>query len=155
MNLDLVSEKYLANRAQILRYTYEDMNLKIDNAEQVYIALFDFPAQSLVAQNSLQSLALVFGLNVHIYNSDGSSMLGLEKDPDVMKAMQSALISIHQAIPSMKKVKDYSGLPDGEPQVFLKTKSGVYFKKISTEDRVDQFLLGMRNLVLRTISTKL
>ena len=35
-----VSERYLKLREQVLRYSYQDMNLSLDNDEQVYIAVF-------------------------------------------------------------------------------------------------------------------
>lgn len=41
-----VSKQYLEFRQRLLQYTNIDMNLKLENDEQVYIAVFDVPIAS-------------------------------------------------------------------------------------------------------------
>lgn len=41
-----VSKQYLEFRQRVLQYTNIDMNLKLENDEQVYIAVFDVPIAS-------------------------------------------------------------------------------------------------------------
>lgn len=96
-----VSKKYLAYREQVLNYTNEEMNLPLDNDEQVYIAVFDIPLKSGIVGFQTQSLALVFGLNTNLYHGSGNYIIGLEKYPEVMRAMQSLLISSHQVLEKM------------------------------------------------------
>ena len=40
-----VVSKYLEYRENVLKYTNTDMNLKLENDEQVYIAVFDIPTE--------------------------------------------------------------------------------------------------------------
>lgn len=101
-----VSERYLALREQVLRYSYQDMNLMLDNDEQVYIAVFDIPLKSKIMGFQTQTLALVFGLNTHIYHGSGNVMVDLEKNEEVMKAMQSVLVSSHQVLEYMKRTEN-------------------------------------------------
>ena len=78
-----VSERYLTLRERVLRYSYRDMNLSLDNDEQVYIAVFDIPLKSNIIGFQTQTLALVFGLNTHIYHGSGNVMVDLEKNAEV------------------------------------------------------------------------
>jgi len=66
-----VSKEYLQYRAQVLKYTYQDMNLALEDDEQVYIAVFDIPLKSNILGFQTQTLALVYGLNTHIYHGSG------------------------------------------------------------------------------------
>ena len=79
-----VSKGYLEVREQVLQYTYTDMNLKLENDEQVYIAVFDIPTKSGLLYGQTQTLALVFGLNTNIYFGNGDVLTGLEKNKNVM-----------------------------------------------------------------------
>ena len=91
-----ISDVYLHYREQVLNYSHIDMNLKLETDNQVYIAVFDIPVKSCIVGMNLQTLALVFGLNTHIYFGNGDAWTGLEKNQNVMKAMQSLLISCKQ-----------------------------------------------------------
>jgi len=75
-----VSKEYLQYREQVIRYTYKDMKLQLENDEQVYIAVFDIPLASNILGFQTQTLALVYGLNTHIYHGSGRVILGLEKN---------------------------------------------------------------------------
>lgn len=57
-----VVSKYLEYRENVLKYTNTDMNLKLENDEQVYIAVFDIPTESGILYGHTKTLALVFGL---------------------------------------------------------------------------------------------
>ena len=141
-----VSERYLTLRERVLRYSYRDMNLSLDNDEQVYIAVFDIPLKSNIIGFQTQTLALVFGLNTHIYHGSGNVMVDLEKNAEVMKAMQSVLISSHQVLGSMEKTESKN------VRVYLKTKKGIYFKELEGDSKEDRFLLMLMNHVLGAIS---
>ena len=52
-----VYSNYLGYRKQILEYTNDNMNLRLDNDNQVYIALFDIPLKSSIVGFQTQSLA--------------------------------------------------------------------------------------------------
>lgn len=125
-----VSERYLTLRERVLRYSYRDMNLSLDNDEQVYIAVFDIPLKSNIIGFQTQTLALVFGLNTHIYHGSGNVMVDLEKNAEVMKAMQSVLISSHQVLGSMEKTENIEYYESKNVRVYLKTKKGIYFKEL-------------------------
>lgn len=147
-----VSKEYLQYREQVMKYTYQDMNLELENDEQVYIAVFDIPLKSNIIGFQTQTLALVFGLNTHVYHGSGRVMVNLEKSKNVMKAMQSLLISSHQAISYMKITENTDFYNSNNVRVYLKTKKGIYFKELAGNCKEDEFLLGLMNYVLHEIS---
>lgn len=147
-----VSERYLNLREQVLRYSNEDMNLSLENDKQVYIAVFDIPLKSNIIGFQTQTLALVFGLNTHIYHGSGNVMVELEKNPEVMKAMQSLLISSHQVLNSMKITTDTEYYNSEYVRAYLKTRKGIYFKELRGESKEEKFLLMLMNHVLETIA---
>ena len=154
MNMDRkVSKEYLENRERILSYTNEDMNLLLEHDEQVYLALFDIPMKTNIVGFQTQSLALVFGLNTHIYHGSGNVAVGLEKNSNVMKAMQSVLVSGHQALSEMRMVKNFDFYNSENVRVYLKTKKGVFFRELKDEkNRIDKFLYVLMYQVLAEIS---
>ena len=147
-----VSEKYLNLRKQVLRYSNEDMNLSLENDQQVYIAVFDIPLKSNIIGFQTQTLALVFGLNTHVYHGSGSVMVELEKNPEVMKAMQSLLISSHQVLNSMKITTDIEYYDSKYVRAYLKTRKGIYFKELKGDSKEEKFLLMLMNHVLEKIA---
>lgn len=146
-----VSKEYLQYREQVLKYTYQDMNLALENDEQVYIAVFDIPLKSNILGFQTQTLALVYGLNTHIYHGSGRVMVGLEKNPYIMKAMQSLLISSHQVLKVMKITENIDFYNSDKVRVYLKTRKGIYFKELIQNCKEDEFLLGLMNYVLGEI----
>lgn len=147
-----VSERYLNLRKQVLRYSNEDMNLSLENDEQVYIAVFDIPLKSNIIGFQTQTLALVFGLNTHVYHGSGNVMVELEKNPEVMQAMQSLLISSHQVLNSMKITTDIEYYDSEYVRAYLKTRKGIYFKELRGESKDEKFLLMLMNHVLEAIA---
>lgn len=147
-----VSKEYLFYRRQVLEYTNTDMNLKLDNDEQVYIAMFDIPLKSNIIGFQTQSLALVFGLNTHIYHESGKTLTGLEENSDVKKAMQSLLISSSQVLPYMQLSNDIEFYNSNYIRVYLKTGKGTYFKELKEDTKENDFLKMMMNCVLKEIS---
>lgn len=146
-----VSQEYLYYRNQVLEYTNDDMNLKLDNDKQVYIALFDIPLKSNIKGFQTQSLALVFGLNTHIYHGSGKAITELEENENVKRAMQSLLISAPQVLPYMNLTNDVVFYNSNHIRVYLKTGSGIYFKELKDESKVDDFIKMMMNHVLEEI----
>lgn len=146
-----VYSDYLKYRQQILQYTNDDMNLALDNNKQVYIALFDIPVKSNIVGFQTQSLALVFGLNAHIYHGSGKAITGLEESPNVKKAMQSLFISISQILPYMKLSKNVEFYNSDCIRVYLKTGKGIYFKELKEETKENNFIKMMMNDVLKEI----
>lgn len=147
-----VSKKYIELRNQVLNYSNDDMNLKLENNEQVYIAVFDIPIISNIIGFQTQTLALVFGLNVHIYHSSGNVILDLEKSPPIKKAMQSLLISSHQVLKCMELITDTEYYESKNVRAYLKTKKGIYFKELHENCKEDDFLLMLMNYVLHEIA---
>lgn len=147
-----VSEEYLAYRNQVLNYTNADMNLKLDNGRQVYIALFDIPMKSNIAGFQTQSLALVFGLNTHLYHGSGKVVTELEKSPGVMKAMQSLLISSHQVLPAMELTTETDFYNSDYVRVYLKTGEGIFFKELKEKTKENDFIKMLMNYVLSEIA---
>lgn len=147
-----VSKRYLQYRKQVLEYSNVDMNLKLENDEQVYIAVFDMPLKSNITEFQTQTLALVFGLNTHIYHGSGSAMVELEKNPEVLKAMQSLLISSHQVLGNMEMTTNTEYYDSEYVRAYLKTRNGIYFKELKGESKEDKFLLMLMNRVLAAIS---
>ena len=104
------------------------MNLKLENDEQVYIAVFDIPTKSGLLYGQTQTLALVFGLNTNIYFGNGDVLTGLEKNKNVMQAMQSLFISSPQVLTAMELVESFNYYDSKNIRAYLKTRRGVYFK---------------------------
>lgn len=77
--INTVAGSYLKYRENVLNYTNVDMNLQLDNDKQVYIAVFDIPTESGIQFGHTETLALVFGLNTHLYFGNGDVIAGLEK----------------------------------------------------------------------------
>lgn len=152
MGSQSVSTKYLQFRDQVLNYTNEDMNLSLDNDEQVYIAVFDIPLKSNIIGFQTQTLALVFGLNVHIYHGSGNVMVDLEKNDKVMKAMQSLFISSSQVLNSMELITNTYYYESNYVRAYLKTGKGIHFKELDENSKEDKFLLMLMNYVLREIA---
>ena len=72
-----ISKRYLDLRENALRYTNRDMNLKLENDKQVYLAVFDIPIKSNLVGFHTQSLILIFGLNTHRYHGSGEVIVDL------------------------------------------------------------------------------
>jgi len=135
-----------------MEYTYEDMNLLLNNDKQVYIAVIDIPINSIIANNETRTLALVYGLNTHIYQSDGTLLTGLEKNKEVMKAMQSLFISIPQVLDTMDICHNTDYYRSSNYRVYLKTKNGVFFKELDGDSREEAFTKALVNNVLAAIA---
>lgn len=146
-----MNTKYLKNRENVLNYTNEDMNLTLNNNEQVYLAIIDIPTGSGIVDNEVMSIALIFGLNTHVYFANGNAKVDLEKNDDVMQLMQSVLISSHQALPHMKKVDDYEIQGLDSKHIYLKTSEGVFYTPLNSENQAQNFLEGMTNMLIREI----
>ncbi|MFT3983217.1 MAG: hypothetical protein QM697_04890 [Lachnospiraceae bacterium] len=147
-----VSKQYLQYRKKVLEYTNQDMNLALENNEQVYIGVFDIPLKSNIVGFQTQTLVLLFGLNTHIYHGSGNVIVDLEKNPKVMKAMQSLLISSHQVLKSMKLITNADYYESNNVRAYLKTGKGIYFKELCGNCKEDEFLLMLMNHILRKVS---
>lgn len=147
-----VSKGYLEVREQVLQYTYTDMNLKLENDEQVYIAVFDIPTKSGLLYGQTQTLALVFGLNTNIYFGNGDVLTGLEKNKNVMQAMQSLFISSPQVLTAMELVESFNYYDSKNIRAYLKTRRGVYFKELSEESNENNFLKMLIGNVINEVS---
>ena len=90
MAIKEVSERYLELRQNALDYTFEQMNLQLENDKQVYLAVFDIPVESAIIGNKTKTLVLVFGLNIHIYCANGDR-IGAECESETGDA-----VSFHQ-----------------------------------------------------------
>lgn len=146
-----VSEKYIEYREQVLNYKNTDMNLKLENDEQVYIAVFDVPVESAIIGANTQTFALVFGLNMHMYFGNGQVITGLEENMQVMKAMQSLLISAHQVLSKMHITNNTDFYQSKNVRAYLKTRKGIFFKEIIGDCKEDKFLLMLFNNLRKEI----
>ena len=147
-----VSKRYLQLREQVLKYSNVDMNLELENDEQVYIAVFDIPMESGIINGCTLTLALVFGQNTHIYYGSGDAITDLEKNKDVMKAMQSLFISSSQVLNKMQLLEEYEFYNSKNVRAYLKTRNGVYFREINSDCKEDRFLTMLMNNVCSAIS---
>ena len=152
MQNNRVSSSYLQHRDAVLQYTYQDMNLKLENDQQVYIAVFDVPVESIIVGSQTQTYAMLFGLNTHIYFGSGDVLTGLEKKKPVMEAMQSMLISSHQVLKTMELISNCDYYESKNIRAYLKTKQGVFFKEITGETKEDRFLLMLFNKLRKAIA---
>lgn len=152
MNKQNVSKEYLKYRDQVLNYSYYDMNLKLNDGEQVYIGVFDVPIESNIIGAQSQTYALVFGLNTNIYFGTGDVITGLEKKKNVMKAMQSLLISSHQVLSKMKLTNNIGYYVSKNIRAYLKTRKGIYYKELIGDCKEDRFLLMLFNNLRKEIS---
>lgn len=147
-----VSKQYLQFRQQVLQYTNIDMNLQLENDEQVYIAVFDVPIESNIVGVHTQTFALVFGLNTHLYFGTGEVFTGLEKNQNVMKAMQSLLISSYQVLGKMQLTNEAEFYESQNIRAYLKTRKGIFFKEVLGDCKEDKFLLTLLNNLRKEIS---
>lgn len=147
-----VTNKYLQYRSQLLNYSYIDMNLQLESNEQVYIAAFDIPLESNVLYGQTQTLALVFGLNTHLYFGTGDVITGLEKKGRVLEAMQSLLISSHQCLEKMQIVNTHEYYESKNIRAYLKTKNSIYMKELNGDCKEDRFLQMLLNNVQNEIA---
>lgn len=145
-------DTYLQYRKQALDYTNIDMNLELENDEQVYIAVFDVPVNSNITDADTQTYALVFGLNTHIYFRTGDVLTGLEKRGNVMKAMQSLLISSHQVLGKMQLTQSVDFYESRNIRAYLKTGKGIYFRELTGDCKEDKFLIMLLKNLQKEIS---
>lgn len=148
-------DAYLRFRKQVLDYTNIDMNLKLENDEQVYIAVFDVPIDSNIIGADTQTYALVFGLNTHVYLRTGDVLIGLEKKGNVMKAMQSLLISAHQVLGKMQLTQNVEFYESRNIRAYLKTGKGIYFRELTGDCKEDKFLMMLLKNLQKEISAVL
>lgn len=148
-------DAYLRYRKQVLDYTNVDMNLKLENDEQVYIAVFDVPIDSNIMGADTQTYALVFGLNTHVYFKTGDVLTGLEKKGNVMKAMQSLLISSHQVLSKMQLTQSVEFYESRHIRAYLKTGKGTYFRELAGDCKEDKFLIMLLKNLQKEISAVL
>ena len=87
----------------------------------------------------------------HLYFGDGAVLSDLEKNSDVMHAMQSLLISSHQVLDVMTKTKTSEYYPSKNIRAYLKTREGIFFKELSGNTKEEQFLKALLNNVLSAI----
>ena len=127
------------------------MNLKLENDKQVYIAVFDITQDSIIAENKSQTLALVYGLNAHLYFNNGTYITGLEKNAAVLQAMQSLFVSSAQLLSNMRLTTDISYYESENIRAYLKTRKGIYFKELTNDNKKDKFLLMLLSNVINAI----
>lgn len=139
-------------REQAMKYSNKDMNLRLENDMQVYSALFDIPIKSNIIGFQTQTLALFFGLNTHVYQGSGEVMVDLEKNKNVMKAMQSLLISSSQVLKAMQLTTEFEYYESENIRAYLKTSKGIYFKELNSLSKEDRFLEMLLNNVLMEIT---
>lgn len=140
MAIKEVSERYLELRQNALDYTFEQMNLQLENDKQVYLAVFDIPVESAIIGNKTKTLVLVFGLNIHIYCANGDAVTGLEQNAKAKQAMQSLFISCPQALDEMTLTHKTDFYESKNVRAYLKTRKGVYFKELTGETKKERFL---------------
>ena len=148
-----ISKKFIKLRENVLNYSSNDMNLTLDNEKQVYIAVFDVPNQSIIHGMTNQTYALIFGLNTHIYFENGDFIIDLEKNKDVMQAMQSLLVSSSQILNKMELTSKLDYYESNNIRVYLKTKKGIFFREIDNSCKEDKFIMmlfdNLRNAILK------
>lgn len=98
-----------------------DKNFRVQDVSERYLNL----RKSNIIGFRTQTLALIFGLNTHIYQGSGNAIFELEKNPEVMKAMQSLLISSHQVLNNMKITTNTEYYDSEYVRAYLKTGGGI------------------------------
>lgn len=151
MQKEEVFKKYLSYRKRALDYSNTDMNLQLDRDNQVYLAVIDLPVDSIIEGLTSRSLVLIFGLNTHIYQSDGTIILDLEKKKEIMDAMQSLLTSSDQVLDKMELVDECEFYDSKNIRVYLKTRQGIHFRELTMDCKEDKFM----NMLINNILMKL
>lgn len=147
-----VYSRYLEYRDQVLKYTNEEMNLTLTSDEQVYIAVFDIPLKSRIVGHQTETLALVFGLNAHLYHGSGEAITGLEENTGIKKAMTSLMISASQVLPVMELTENTEFYNSDHIRVYLKTAKGIYFRELTGNIKEDRFMEMLLARVMKEIS---
>lgn len=155
MDKTRVTNEYLKYRDNFLKYTNRDMNLELQNDEQIYMAVFDIPTKSGIVYGQTKTLALLFGLNTHLYFGNGNVITDLEKNKDVKQAMQSLFISSPQILGKMKLISEYEYYENQNIRAYLKTRKGIYFKEIHNQCKEERFLIMLMENILVAISKHL
>lgn len=147
-----VTKRYLDLRRQVLKYSNSNMNLRLENDRQVYIAVFDVPLDSGIIGSQTLTLALIFGLNTQIYHGSGEVITDLEKSESVMKAMQSLFVSCPQVLNAMQLTSNTEYYQSNKVRAYLKTRNGIYFKELDSKNKEDRFLTMLMKNVLTKIT---
>lgn len=116
------------------------------------MAVFDVSTESGIIGMHVQTIALVFGLNTHIYYGNGDVLTGLEKNASVMKAMQSLLISSSQVLGKMQLMNNIEFCESKNIRAYLKTGKGIYYKELVGDCKEDKFLMMLLNSVKKEIA---
>lgn len=151
----MATESYQKMKRNLLNYTNIDMNLKLDDDKQVYLGIIDVPNNSIIENNEVFSIGMIFGLNTHFYAANGNFKVDLEKNNQIMSAMNSLLISSGQVLSdenlvSLEKI-DFTG----KKQLILKANKGLYrfYLDGTTNDLI--FLEKLTNKVIREVLKEL
>lgn len=139
MAIKEVSERYLELRQNALDYTFEQMNLQLENDKQVYLAVFDIPVESAIIGNKTKTLVLVFGLNIHIYCANGDAVTGLEQNAKAKQAMQSLFISCPQALDEMTLTHKTDFYESKNVRAYLKQEKAFTSKSLQEKLRKNCF----------------
>ncbi len=139
MAIKEVSERYLELRQNALDYTFEQMNLQLENDKQVYLAVFDIPVESAIIGNKTKTLVLVFGLNIHIYCANGDAVTGLEQNAKAKQAMQSLFISCPQALDEMTLTHKTDFNESKNVRAYLKQEKAFTSKSLQEKLRKNAF----------------
>lgn len=97
----------------------------------------------------------MFGLATHLYSGTGYSIVDLEKDPNVLKAMQSLFVSSEQVVNKMPKTECLDFYNSNKIRAYLKTKNGIYFKELDNLTKEDMFLNFLVNNILLNINKEI
>lgn len=151
----MATKAYQEMKRNLLSYTNIDMNLELDDDKQVYLGIIDLPNDSIIENNEVFSVGMIFGLNTHFYAGNGSFKVDLEKNNLVMNTMNSLLISSGQVLRDENLISLEEIDFTGKKQLILKAKKGLYrfYLDGKTNDLI--FLEKLVNKVMKEVLKEL
>lgn len=151
----MATELYQKMRNNLLNYSSDDMNLKLDNDNQVYLGIIDIPNNSIIENNEVFSIGMLFGLNTHLYMGSGDFRVNLEQNLSIMNSMNSLLISSSQVLDDNNLISVEEANFNGKKQLILKSQKGLYRFYLDGSTKELIFLGKLVNEILSNILKKL
>ncbi len=150
-----MTNEYKTKRHQLFAHTNIDLNLRITNNDDVFLAVIDVPNESKLTNNEVISIGILFDTSVQLYFGNGKHKVGLEQDQAIMRAMQMLLVNLRQ-------VSSYSHLANAPYQpvvdnkaIYYKNGNGVFKIDLLKQNRGQIFIHELVNDLIRAINSYL
>lgn len=149
--------EYLLLRWRVFAYTDRDLGLGLLDDNEVYTVLVDIPFEDASTGEKLsKTFTVMRGFNIHLYYSDGSALLELERYRKIRRAGEKLLSNLGKVLPYMQLTGDTDFYESENVRVYVKTCQGVYFKEINpdSERKEDERVLSLLSDMLQVVDNR-